>query len=129
MRKELRYDKILIILKKILPPKWHSVVLFVLYEGNSFIMKYYFKTNGKGKYQDGEKAEFVKKQEIIDVYLALDNEISFTRNNNNGNTEKWTTMALKYENRGDKFYAYFAYEDLKEKELVVLNSLKAKYID
>lgn len=126
MKNELNYENLFEILTTILPKKWSKAILFAIYDGNSYIMKYYFKKGAKDTYRDGETANIATDKKIINAFLEIDKEISVVRDSLNSK-DKWTIMVIEYTN--DKtFRVAFDYVDVQERELEILETLEEKYI-
>ena len=126
MRKEIEYEKLFNILTTILPKKWSKAMLFAVYDGNSYIMKYYFKKDLKATYRDGETANIATDKKVIETFLEIDKEISAVRDKLNSK-DKWSIMALELTN-DRTFKAFYGYENVEGRELEVINELEQKFI-
>ena len=85
-------QKIYEILAPLLPDNWQEFVLYMRYEEESFVMKYYVQM-GDGKYVECFKLKDIKRKEIFDAFMDIDDLIDPIRRKLK-EKDKWKTMEI-----------------------------------
>lgn len=96
-------------LSDLLPKDWKTVVFYAGYTQGSYSMKFYV-DSGNGQYQDCYNIPEITDLQLIQVFMAIDDEIVSVRNKLE---EKWTVLTLIVDSEGD-FKTYFDYTDISE---------------
>lgn len=105
------FQNIFDILQKGLPDVWDKVILYAVYDDNSYSIKYYVSSE-KGRYIDCFSLGIMTKAQLIKQFMEIDKIISSDRKTLS-EKEKWTCLTMTIESNG-KFYTKFDYSLIED---------------
>lgn len=105
------FQNVFDILQKGLPDEWDKVILYAMYDDNSYSIKYYV-SSGKGKYTDCFNLGIMTKAQLIKQFMEIDKVISSERKTLS-EKEKWTSLTMTIESNG-KFLTKFDYSFIED---------------
>lgn len=123
--KDIDYQKIADILKKVLPEEWSKTVFYAEYTTGSYSMKYYVDL-GDGKYVDCYSLKQFSKIQLIRAWIEIDKEISEIRKELEEN-DKWSVLTIQIDRSG-KFKADYDYDNHEEATITYHEKWKRQYL-
>lgn len=120
------FQKIIDTIQVIFPEKWNKIVYMIEYTTGSYSMRCYAKQDDN-KYVDCAEQSNLSSIEIIKLFKELNNIISITRNELEGDMI-WNSMTILLDNSGN-FKAEYDYENHDEFALEYIAQWKEKYLN